>query len=1697
MVLKNSSTGEGHSPGDDAPFVFKVLGRRESGPPGALARGAAGTDSGDAASHGDFIALAAAPARGSAGAAQEFELHALPGRDLVRLHLAGGPVLTLHPQHARDLLAAQAGARSTASALPGQRGGKPAAASSASSSNRSDIARDREVPVQAALRWPGAPSEPAQRGAVQAALAAIEVVARPLAGGVADAAAAEVVRHFDGQVDPGLYALGPQALGSFKGSGAAIDVAPEAPGQAILVLVHGTFSDAQGTFGDLWRQHPELVRALFARYGAHVYAFEHPTLGTSPVGNALALARALPHGARVHLLTHSRGGLVAEALARACGVGAAPRPDADEPAFDDPDLDALLAAGRERGLQIERIVRVACPARGTLLASNRLDAYLSIVEWTLRLAGVPVLPAFVALLEAIARHRTDPSRIPGLAAQMPDSAFMQWLHGEAVPLPGSLRVVAGDMQGDSLSSWLKTLMSDAYYWTDNDLVVQTRSMYGGLPRQGSAGFMLDRGGEVSHFGYFAHASTANALVQALLQEGDGLPQGFQPIGPLSWAGESAEGTRAARSGPAPDRPAVFVLPGILGSNLKRDGHRVWLGWRIVAGLKTLSYLPDGKDGIEPDGPVDASYGKLLDFLSRTHEVVPFGFDWRRPLQECAHLLAAAVEEALDARRQTGQPVRLLAHSMGGLLARMLQIEAPATWERLFAHRDARLVMLGTPNHGSWAPMQVLSGDDSFCNLLVAVGAPFQDASARRMMAAFPGFLQLQAGLSDSALGLAQEATWKRLAEQDLAAVREYSTWHSDWRQITAFQWGVPPQAVLDAAVATWSALDAQAAAGAHAPWAGRRGVLVVGHADFTPEGFALGGEGLMYGHAEDGDGRVPLHSALLEGVPTWRAACSHGDLASHEDAFAAYEELLREGATARLPVLDAAPADSAPRGVDASGAFRPSRGMRPALAAAALPPWPDGTPPASLEDVLRGRPAEAAAAPETVGTPLHVSVLNADLRVVREPLMIGHYRATVLTGTELAVDRRFSGALARALRLGDYAGEPGTHRVFVMGDGRTVVVGLGDEGKLAAGDLQATVQHGAIGMALRMAESQLAPAGPLELAAALIGSGGSGVSVGQSATLLVQGVRVANERLRAMGCTPVGRLRIVELYLDRATEAWRAVSSLAHDLPGQLEVLPVIEFAAGALRAPLQSNYRGAGYDYVSVSSGSGGTQGDEGAGIVFMLDTHRARTEVRSRACQTPLLRELMRSASGEAGSGGEIGRALFQLLVPPELEPFMTGSNDLLMELDAGTAALPWEMLEAASAASGTPLGIAVDDAGDRRPWAIRTRLVRKLRTSKFRDRPLDSGLQANALVIGAPRCDPASYPPLPGARAEAQAVAALLRSDAALGSDRVKLLAASRDGDEGPDARSVITSLLERPWRIVHVCGHGAAADASDPRGVVLSNGTWLGARELGSMHSVPELVFVNCCHLAARPDSSLLVPGDGRVAFAADAASQLIEIGVRCVVAAGWAVDDAAALRFASAFYDALLRGHRFMDAVGLAREAAWDEGRSDSTWAAYQCYGDPDWTLRRAAPTGGDLPSASRSGGVQASDLAANFERRYGGIASPQALVLALETLAIQSGAVAGIAPADAAAADRGAGESANAKEGAAADVAYLESRFAALWGGMGAVAEAFAVAWQAAGRQAQAADWYRRAVQAEDGSATMRAARALQVLASCPTSTCT
>jgi hypothetical protein len=690
----------------------------------------------------------------------------------------------------------------------------------------------------------------------------------------------------------------------------------------------------------------------------------------------------------------------------------------------------------------------------------------------------------------------------------------------------------------------------------------------------------------------------------------------------------------------------------------------------------------------------------------------------------------------------------------------------------------------------------------------------------------------------------------------------------------------------------------------------------------------------------------------------------------------------------------------------------------------------------------------------TPPAPLAIKVVNGNLLFVAPPLMLGHYRSMVLTGTERVMDRLLGGALQTALALGCYPDRPGTAEVFVNTGTNprnpllpprpqaVVVVGMGEEGGLDSEELATTVCQGVLAWAKRRSETRDPDASPFALAATLMGSGGTGMSAGQAARQVVQGVLRANERLGRLGKPGVGQLEFVELFLDRASEAWRALREQEGAAAGRWKLQEVIDSGPGALHRPLDASYRGAAYDMIAAKS----VRGEDGASAVaFVLDTKRARTEVHAHSAQVALIRALVAGGANHQSTDPEIGRTLFRLLVPVELEPFLAGSTETLLEVDGGTAGLPWEMLTASESDS--------DDGGP--PWAIRAKLLRKLQTRNFRPQVVH-GDDALALVIGEPICPPA-YARLPGARAEASAVADCLEAN--LGFGQVRREFSPRPDDVGPNFRRVMNAIQARDWRIIHITGHGEApreATATAPAssgGVVLSEG-FFGPAEVESLRAVPELVFVNCCYLAKRDPHQLLdeepATGADRPRFAGSMAEALIGLGVRCVIAAGWAVKDDGAAEFATTFYQRLTTGSRFIDAVAEARSAARLKG--GNSWAAYQCYGDPDWTLKRKES---DTPAEPPPPDVT-----------FAHVASPTALILALETLTVTSRYV--------------------HKEPARlrASLAHLEERFGPRWGSMGSVSDAFGAAWAECDR-VRAIDWYRRAVAANDGGASLRAAEQL------------
>src|SRR5690606_4532604 len=121
------------------------------------------------------------------------------------------------------------------------------------------------------------------------------------------------------------------------------------------------------------------------------------------------------------------------------------------------------------------------------------------------------------------------------------------------------------------------------------------------------------------------------------------------------------------------------------------------------------------------------------------------YDWRHSVREAAAKLAEALEQWLPQAERAGQPVHLAAHSMGGLVARAMIADGgrgAAAWQRIAALPGSRLLMLGTPNHGSWEALRWLTGLNPAQARLALLDFSRSTSEIVDLVRAYPGLLEL-------------------------------------------------------------------------------------------------------------------------------------------------------------------------------------------------------------------------------------------------------------------------------------------------------------------------------------------------------------------------------------------------------------------------------------------------------------------------------------------------------------------------------------------------------------------------------------------------------------------------------------------------------------------------------------------------------------------------------------------------------------------------------------------------------------------------------------------------------------------------------------------------------------------------------------------------------------------------------------------
>ena len=185
-----------------------------------------------------------------------------------------------------------------------------------------------------------------------------------------------------------------------------------------------------------------------------------------------------------------------------------------------------------------------------------------------------------------------------------------------------------------------------------------------------------------------------------------------------------------------------------------------------------------------------------------------------------------------------------------------------------AQRIKRLIMLGTPNHGSFAPAQAVRAVYSVVKQVAAID-PFHDAEtlSREVFTTFPGLYQmLPTPEKFSAVNLYDSGAWPKKGPQ-------------------------PRKDLLEEVQAVQQSLAK----------ADERFVLIAGVNQETVVGLRMESDEFAYDQSLEGDGTVPLAFAELSGATTYYVQESHGSLPDNLSVGRAVADLLESGSTTTLP----------------------------------------------------------------------------------------------------------------------------------------------------------------------------------------------------------------------------------------------------------------------------------------------------------------------------------------------------------------------------------------------------------------------------------------------------------------------------------------------------------------------------------------------------------------------------------------------------------------------------------------------------------------------------------------------------------------------------------------------------------------------------------------------------------------------------
>jgi pimeloyl-ACP methyl ester carboxylesterase len=300
---------------------------------------------------------------------------------------------------------------------------------------------------------------------------------------------------------------------------------------------------------------------------------------------------------------------------------------------------------------------------------------------------------------------------------------------------------------------------------------------------------------------------------------------------------------------------VFVLPGIMGSRLglvaRRSYSLLWLHPTALANGELTQLAIPGARALRAVGVMLPGYLKLrlrLEIAGFRPLFCPF--DWRHDVERLARAFAHTIE------RSGERKALVVGHSMGGLVAR-------AALAHDKKQRIAKLIQLGAPNDGSFAPLQALRAVYPTVRKIGALDRHHTaEQLARIVYRTLPGIYQLLPS-----------------AEPDLLDPRN---WPDDEL--------APDLGLLARARKVRTRL----------PPSDERCSVIAGFGQETIVSATVRGRAFEYEYRAEGDGTVPLARARWADAATWFVNENHGALTQNDIVLAAVADILKSGDTRRL-----------------------------------------------------------------------------------------------------------------------------------------------------------------------------------------------------------------------------------------------------------------------------------------------------------------------------------------------------------------------------------------------------------------------------------------------------------------------------------------------------------------------------------------------------------------------------------------------------------------------------------------------------------------------------------------------------------------------------------------------------------------------------------------------------------------------------